>query len=131
VDRRRRGAACDAREARGGRGCIADLQPRTTEAYAAYVASAEAVFLARVVSGEPVAHAAGGSSVEETTDGRIVKVANGLVHHWRGTIHVPGVGLERVIATAQRYDAYTRMYKSVIEARVLRRDGNRFCVLTR
>jgi len=110
---------------------MANLQPRTTGAYEAYVASAEVAFLTRVRSGEPVAQAAGASIVGQTTDGRIVKVPNGLVHHWRGAIHVPGVGLERVIATAQRYDAYTRMYKSVVEARLLHRDGDRFCVLTR
>ena len=110
---------------------MANLQPRTTGAYEAYVASAEVAFLTRVRSGEPVAQAAGASTVGQTTDGRIVKVPNGLVHHWRGAIHVPGVGLERVIATAQRYDAYTRMYKSVVEARLLHRDGDRFCVLTR
>ena len=101
---------------------------RRTEAY---VGSAEVAFLTRVRSGEPVAQAAGAATVGQTTDGRIVKVPNGLVHHWRGTIHMPGVGLERVIATAQRYDAYTRIYKSVVEARVLHRDGDRFCVLTR
>jgi hypothetical protein len=110
---------------------MANLQPRTTGAYEAYVGSAEVAFLTRVRSGEPVAQAAGASTVGQTTDGRIVKVPNGLVHHWRGTIHMPGVGLERVIATAQRYDAYTRIYKSVVEARVLHRDGDRFCVLTR
>jgi hypothetical protein len=110
---------------------MANLQPWTTGAYEAYVASAEVAFLARVRSGEPVAPAAGASSAGQATDGRIVKVPNGLVHHWRGSIHMPGVGLDRVIATAQRYDAYARMYESVLQARLLRRDGDRFCVLTR
>jgi len=110
---------------------MANLPPQTTAAYEAYVASAEAAFLTRVRSGQPVAQAAGAFTVGQTTDGRIVKVPDGLVHHWRGTIHVPGVGLERVIATAQRYDAYPRMYDAVLQARLLDRDGDRFWVLTR
>jgi hypothetical protein len=65
------------------------------------------------------------------TGGRIIKVADGLVHHWRGSVHIPGVRLDRVIATAQRYDAYARIYGPVAESRLLRRAGDRFHVLTR
>ena len=108
-----------------------NLQPRTMAAYDAYVASAEAHFLARVRSSQPVAPATFGAGAERTTEGRIHKVADGLVHHWRSGVHLPGVRLERVIATAQHYDAYARMYAPVTESRLLRRDGDTFQVQMR
>jgi hypothetical protein len=103
------------------------LQPRTSAAYDAYVAAAEAAFLSRARAGDAVAPTAAGVG----TEGRIHKVAEGLVHHWRGSIFVPGVSLERVIATAQGYDAYARIYGAVAASRLLDRDGDRFRVLTR
>lgn len=112
-------------------GATARLQSQTTAAYDAYVAEAEAAFLARVRSGDATAQAAPGSRVGAAADGRIIRVPGGLVHHWRGAIHVPDVRLERVIATAQRYDDYARIYAPVAESRLLRRDGDKFCVRTR
>jgi hypothetical protein len=105
------------------------LQPRTAAAYDAYVAAAEAAFLKRARAIDAVAPAAAADGA--SASGRIVRVPGGLVHHWRGSIHVPGVALERVIDTAQRYDAYARMYDPVTESRLLDRDGDRFRVLTR
>jgi hypothetical protein len=101
----------------------AGVPPRTTAAYDAYVADVERAFLVR--AREPC----GGA--DQSPDGRIVKVHRGLVHHWRATTHIPGVTLDRVIATAQRYDAYRDIYASVVESRVLQRDEGRFRVLTR
>lgn len=112
-------------------GATGNLQPGTTAAYDAYVADAEAAFLARVLSDGSVPLAAPGSKAGAVTEGRITKVADGLVHHWRGGIHMPGVRLERVLATAQRYETYPHMYAQVAEARLLHRDGDTFHVLTR
>jgi hypothetical protein len=112
-----------------GVGGSSTLLPRTAAAYDAYVAHAETAFLARARSGEAAAPAAAGAGPAPA--GRIVRIAGGLVHHWRGSIYVPGVALEHVIATAQRYDAYARIYDPVTESRLLDRDGDRFRVLTR
>ena len=108
----------------------AALQPRTTAAYDTYVAGVESAFLLRARAGTPVAHPLAGDG-GETAHGRIVKIAHGLVHHWRGAVHIPDVALERVIATAQRYDTYAEMYVPVIESRLLQRDEGWFRVVTR
>jgi hypothetical protein len=117
---------------------ITGLQPRTAADYDAYVAAVETTFLDRVRSGEPIrphgtADRAWGAAA---ADGRIVKVAHGLVHHWRGATHIPGVGLDHVLATAQRYEAYAAIHGPVIESRLLGRDrldrdACRFRILTR
>jgi hypothetical protein len=107
------------------------LQPRTTAAYDAYVADAEATFRARVRAGDRAPLGVAGATCEPVTEGRIIKVADGLVHHWRAAIFMPGARLERVIATAQRYEAYAHVYASVAESRLLHREGDRFHVLTR
>jgi hypothetical protein len=112
-------------------GAAAELRSRTTAAYDAYVAGAEVAFLARARSEEPVPKAAPGSRADAVAKGRIVTIADGLVHHWRGAIHIPGVTLERVLATAQHYEAYPHVYASVAESRLLYRDDDRFHVLTR
>jgi hypothetical protein len=106
-------------------------QPRTTAAYDAYVADVEAAFLARARARAPIAAAPSGVRPQRVTEGRIVGIAHGLVHHWRSRAHIPHVGLERVIATAQRYDAYARIHAPIIESRLLCRDANRFRILTR
>jgi hypothetical protein len=107
------------------------LRPPTTAAYDAYVAAVEAAFLARARAAVPVDGAVPGSPPRCPTHGRLVEVAHGLVHHWRSTIHIPNVGLDEVLATAQRYDAYARMYAPILESRLLARDEHRFEVLTR
>jgi hypothetical protein len=112
-------------------GAAAQLQPGATAAYDAYVADAEAAFLARVRSDGPVPRDAPASKTDAAAAGRITRIADGLVHHWRAAIHMPGVRLERVLATAQRYEAYPHMYASIAESRLLHRDGDRFHVLTR
>jgi hypothetical protein len=113
----------------------AALQPRTTAAYDAYVAAVEGAFLARARAAAPLASpvpgSASGVAAACVTQGRIVKVAHGLVHHWHSTTHIAGVRLDEVLATAQRYDAYARMYAPIVESRLLQRDQARFLVLTR
>jgi hypothetical protein len=109
----------------------AALPPRTTAAYDAYVANVEVAFLARARAAAPIASSMTAARPESATQGRIVKVPHGLVHHWRGITHIPHVRLDRVLATAQRYDAYARIYAPIIESRLLCRDGARFRILTR
>jgi hypothetical protein len=109
----------------------AALSPRTTADYDLYVAGVEGAFLARARAEAPVAPSGPGTAAECVTQGRIVKVAHGLVHHWRSTTHIPAVTLDQVLATAQHYDAYARMYAPIVESRLLHREPARFRVLTR
>lgn len=110
---------------------IENLQPQTMTAYDVYVAGVETAFLARARSRAAIATSVSPGSAATPPDGRIVKVADGLVHHWRSAIHIPGVRLAQVLGVAQRYDDYSRIYAPIVQARLLERDGDTFVVLTR
>jgi hypothetical protein len=47
-------------------------------------------------------------------------VPDGLIHHWRGIAFVPGASLAEVLAVAQDFTAYARIYEWVIGGRVFR-----------
>jgi hypothetical protein len=111
-----------------------ELQRPTVNAYDAYVARAREAFLERVHSDHAAATVAGDKRAgrdRQAPNGRIEKVAGGLVHHWRGSIHIPGVALARVLDVSRKYEAYPEIHPAVVESRVLSRDGDRFVVVTR
>ena len=60
----------------------------------------------------------------ETEDprGRSVKVPGGMIHHWRGTILIPSVRLEKVIHRLRYPDPDVPPQKDVLETRILERD---------
>jgi hypothetical protein len=69
----------------------------------------------------------------ETRDGtREIDVPDGLIHHWIGTVLLPGVPIARAIAFVQEYDRYPERFGPTIQrARVLRRTEDRFEVAMR
>lgn len=65
-------------------------------------------------------------SQQETT------IPGGLVHHWVGTVFIPGATLEQTIAVAQDYDRHAEYYApEVVRSRTLRKDGDRFEIYLR
>jgi hypothetical protein len=117
----------------------AELEPKTVQGYERYVAVAKQAFLVRPVrdgdvSAPPwllprsVTSSAPGSL---SARGEITEVPGGLVHHWAGTIFIPGVDLSHVLSVAQSYDDYASMYGPVVSSRLLARDDNVFRVLAR
>jgi hypothetical protein len=66
----------------------------------------------------------------ETRDGdRTIKIPKGLVHHWVGTVLIPGVTVGSTIAMVRNYDQYAQIYDpNVRRASILERNGNRFSV---
>jgi hypothetical protein len=110
----------------------AELQPHTNQAYDAYLKQAIEDFRSRVRDG--VGGAVTRVGVQTARPGGedgIIEVPGGLVHHWAGATFLPGVGLEQVLAVSCAYDAYSRIYRSVIASRLLERDGNTFRVQMR
>ncbi|MBI2189607.1 MAG: hypothetical protein HYU37_21185 [Acidobacteria bacterium] len=102
----------------------AELQPRTSQAYDAYLETATARFLSRVDSGgPPPAGRDGVLPARPGSEDGIIGVPGGLVHHWAGAAFLRGARLEEVLAVSCAYDAYSRMYRSVIASRLLARDG--------
>ncbi|HXY09098.1 MAG TPA: hypothetical protein VEI52_14750 [Terriglobales bacterium] len=69
----------------------------------------------------------------ETFDqGRSLSVPGGLVHHWVGTVFIPGTTLERTLAFLENYDQQYKFYApDVQQSRLLERDGNHFKVFLR
>jgi len=110
----------------------AELRPHANQAYDDFLEKATARFLARVTK-------AGGSSggrdgvvpARPGTEDGIIAVPDGLVHHWAGAAYMHGASLEQALAVSCAYDAYTRIYRSVVGSRLLARDGNTYRVQMR
>jgi hypothetical protein len=78
--------------------------------------------LARLRAGEVV------SERLETRDGGAEIVPeDGMIHHWVGTVLIPGTTLARTMAFVQDYDRYAEHFAPMMRrARLVSRSGNRF-----
>ena len=135
----------------GGWVVAADLTPPTVAAFDHDVQLTEARMAAEVAGAAPLlwidrqpadARArvmadleAGRVDVEkmETRDhGESIAVPDGLIHHWMGTVWIPGAPLERVMAFIQDYAGYPAAFGPLVRsARVTAREANRFDVAMR
>ena len=83
--------------------------------------------LARLRSGEVVIE-----RLRTRDGGDEVDIPSGMVHHWIGTVLIPGVTLDRTIAMVQDYDRYPEIYAPDVQASEVRaREGDRFHVYLR
>jgi hypothetical protein len=69
----------------------------------------------------------------ETLDGsQRIPVPGGLVHHWMGTVFIPGATLQQTLTFLQDYDNHTKFYgPEVQQSRLVQRNGNDFKVFFR
>ena len=122
-------------------GRAAELEPRTAAAFDRYVAASEAQ---RDMPGpflwldeetpprkEDRARVRGGGllieRLETRDNGRPIPVPGGLIHHWLGTVFIPGATLQDTVRLLQDYDRHGEIYRpNVAQARLLNRDGDRF-----
>ncbi len=59
--------------------------------------------------------------------GKEIDCPDGLIHHWMGTVFIPGATLERAIALVQDYDHHATNYApDVLVSKTLERNGNSF-----
>ena len=126
----------------------ADLQPKTVAAFDRYVKLTEtgidapggkALWIDTVP--DPRAKEIGellraGNVVVErllTKDGaRDIDIPNGLVHHWVGTVFVPGARLQDAVALLQDYDRHAEVYAPAVQrSKRLSQDGDRFTAFLR
>lgn len=64
--------------------------------------------------------------------GKEIAVPDGLIHHWLGTVFVPGVNLDQAVALLQDYDRHAEIYKpNVARSKLLSRQGDVFRVYLR
>ena len=82
---------------------------------------------ARLKRGEVLAHRL------ETRDGSTeVRIDDGMIHHWVGTILMPGATLEKVMAFVKDYGNYSKYFApTIVRSRVLSQTPDRFEVSMR
>jgi hypothetical protein len=127
-----------------------DLQPKTVEAFDRYVSVAEAQIDAQLskkqpylwVEGLPASRRAvveeqlrAGQVVIERLNatgsdtGKAISVPDGMIHHWIGTVFVPGATLGQTLALEQDYDHQEEYFRpDVMRSRIIRHDGNDFTI---
>ena len=118
------------------------LDPRTLEAFDAYIHQAEAEmdltlresgpFLWSDRKHERVQEVARGHVVAEFWSGRgPVKVPNGLIHDWIAAAFIPASTIQETFSVIQDYDNHKNVYKpEVVDSKLIRRDENDFQILS-
>jgi hypothetical protein len=96
---------------------VQDFLPDEKRSQAAAALSAGEIFAAKLRTLEP--------------DGRDVAIPFGLVHHWTGSIFVPGADLENLVCWLQEYDEHDRYFQDVEESRLVARQGESFQIFLR
>jgi hypothetical protein len=59
-------------------------------------------------------------------EGKPIAVREGMIHHWFGSIFLPGVNLGKLLRWVQDYDQHAKYFDEVEESRLLQRDGDVF-----
>lgn len=63
--------------------------------------------------------------------GAEIEIPGGMVHHWMGSVLVPGARVEQVVLWLQRYDEHERYFTEVERSRLLARRGDEFDIFLR
>jgi hypothetical protein len=120
----------------------AELKPRTVAAFDRYVRVTEA----RMTGDAPflwvdaLQEAKRRSSLETMRQGQLVierlqthdagkaiDIPDGMVHHWLGSVFVPGATVGQAVTLLQDYDRHAEIYRpNVVQSRLLSRDGDLF-----
>lgn len=71
-------------------------------------------------------------ALETRENGRAIGVPDGRIHHWVATTLLPGVSVDRVLATVRDYDRYPQVFAPLMtRARAIERHENRDVVALR
>jgi hypothetical protein len=124
----------------------AELQPRTIAAFDRYIRATEAQMVAEpflridALPDDPRRQALaevrrGQLYIERMStregDGEI-DVPGGMIHHWLGTVFVPGAAVDEAVALLQDYDRHADVYSPAIQrSKLVSRDGDVFQVYLR
>jgi hypothetical protein len=63
--------------------------------------------------------------------GREIDVNDGMIHHWYGTIFIPGIKVDPLIRWIQDYDQQYKYFKEVEKSKLLSHDGDTFRIYLR
>jgi len=134
----------------------ADLQQKTVEAFDHYVQLTEAQINSELARREPFLWVEGlppdrraaaeaqlragevvierldtldPSRANSTSDGKPVSVPGGMIHHWIGTVFIPGATLAQTLALEEDYDHHDTYFRpDVIRSKIERHHGNDFLI---
>ena len=126
----------------------ADLQPQTTAAFDRYAALTQAEFDAQLAGREPFlwfeslpsdrrakveAQLRSGEVVVERLEtldhGQPIAVPGGLIHHWIGTVFIPGATLAQTLNFERDYEHQQEFFRPDVErSKILRHDGDDFTI---
>jgi hypothetical protein len=60
---------------------------------------------------------------------RSLDVAGGMIHHWIGTVFIPGASLKQTLALEEDYDHHAEYFRpDVLRSKILRHDQNNFAI---
>lgn len=128
-----------------------DLEPKTVEAFDRYVAVAQAQIDEQLSRGQPYLRVEGlptdrraaaeaqlraGQLLIERLDAtgksgrdKPILVPGGMIHHWIGSVFIPGATLTETLSLEEDYDHQQQYFHpEVMRSRILRHDGNDFTI---
>lgn len=128
-----------------------DLKPKTVEAFDHYVQLTESQIDSETAHHDPYlwverlpedrraaaeAKLRAGQVVIERLDtldpddhGKRIAVPDGMIHHWIGTVFIPGATLTQTLALEEDYDHHQDFFRpDVMRSKILRRDGTDFTI---
>lgn len=126
-----------------GAGAAAELKSETVAAFNGYIRTTEARIAAQVSgkrsflwtdeSPQRRDLVRKGQIVAQPWNSRgEVPVPGGLIHDWIGSVFIPGVSLDNVLAMVQNYDNHYKIYQpEVIGSKTLQHDGNHYKIYLR
>lgn len=128
-----------------------DLQPQTAQAFDRYIQLTEAQINSELAQSGPymwverlpetrraaaTAQLRDGQIVVERLDtlddGKTITVPDGIIHHWIGTVFVPGATLAQTLSFMQDYNHKVDYFKpDITRSKILRQEGDDYFVLMR
>ncbi len=129
----------------------ADLQPETAQAYDRYIQLTQAQVNSELAQSGPylwverLPQAERASADAQLRDGQLViqrlstldsgqaiPVPGGIIHHWIGTVFVPGATLAQTLSFMQDYDHKVDYFQpDIVRSKILRHNGDDYFVLLR
>jgi hypothetical protein len=129
----------------------ADLQPQTAKAYNRYIELTGAQVSTELaqsgpylwVEHLPVAQRAADEEqlrngqlvierLETLDSGKPIPTPGGIIHHWVGTVFVPGATLAQTLSFMRDYDHKVEYFKpDIVRSKILRHEGDDYFVLLR
>jgi len=129
----------------------ADLQPQTAKAYDRYIELTGAQVAAELAQSGPYLWVERLPAVQRAMDeeqlrngqlvierletldsGEPIPTPGGIIHHWVGTIFVPGATLSQTLSFMQDYDHKVEYFKpDIVRSKILRHEGDDYVVLLR